>query len=64
MDEEAEIGYMFARTSTDPSNLEIKVLTKKYAPFVRKNNFTRFFFFLQLIFLLFPQTNTKQRNFH
>lgn len=29
MDEEAEIGYLFPKTNADPSNLELKVLTKK-----------------------------------
>lgn len=30
MDEEAEIGYLFPTSNVEPTNLEIKVLTKKY----------------------------------
>lgn len=30
MGEEAEIGYLFPTTNVEPTNLEIKVLTKKY----------------------------------
>lgn len=30
MDEEAEIGYLFPTTNVEQTNLEIKVLTKKY----------------------------------
>lgn len=33
MDEEAEIGYLFPTSNIDPSNLEIKILTKTYAYF-------------------------------
>lgn len=30
MDEEAEIGYLFPTSNIDPSNLEIRILTKTY----------------------------------
>lgn len=29
MDEEAEIGYLYPTSNIEPSNLEIKMLTKK-----------------------------------
>lgn len=29
MDEEAEVGYLFPSSNVEPTNLEIKVLTKK-----------------------------------
>lgn len=57
MDEEAEIGYLFPTSNVEPTNLEIKVLTKKCVSFIRSRSRepqAKIFYLLQ--------TNFEQRS--
>lgn len=57
MDEEAEIGYLFPTSNVEPTNLEIKVLTKKCVSFIQCHSRAAQ---TQIVYLL--QTNFEQRN--